>query len=222
MSAAVRVGVVGYGYWGPNLVRNFSELDSVDLVAGFATNQKRLALFAKKYPAVTAQASFEKMVNNSALDAIAIATPVNTHYELTCQVLRAGKHVLEENPLPSTISEAEEVIALARSQGMVLMVDHTFIHTGAVRKIREIVASGQAGDLYYYDGVRINLGLFQHDVNVLSDLAIHDLSVMDFIIGREAVAVSCTGMSHISGQPENIAYLTLFFDNNLIAHLHVN
>lgn len=222
MNNPIRVGVVGYGYWGPNLVRNFSELDSVDLVEVCDINPKRLALFAKRYPAVTAQVSFEKMVNDSALDAIAIATPVKTHYELASQALRAGKHVLVEKPIASTIAEAEELIALARSQALVLMVDHTFIYTGAVRKIREIVASGQAGDLYYYDGVRINLGLFQHDVNVLSDLAIHDLSVMDFIIGRAPVAVSCTGMSHISGQPENIAYLTLFFENNLIAHLHVN
>jgi predicted dehydrogenase len=156
------------------------------------------------------------------VDAIAIATPVSTHYSLAMEALRAGKHVLVEKPLAASSEEAVELIEAAERRQRVLMVDHTFVYTGAVRKIRELALSGTLGEIYYYDSVRVNLGLFQHDVNVIWDLAVHDLSIMDFVIPFLPCAVSATGLSHVSGGPENIAYLTIFFDGPLIAHIHVN
>jgi predicted dehydrogenase len=151
-----------------------------------------------------------------------IATPVSSHYELALAALRAGKHVLVEKPLAAKSDQARRLIDEAAARKLVLLVDHTFVYTDAVRKIRELIASGQLGEIYYYDAVRVNLGLFQHDVNVIWDLAIHDLSIMDYVLPEKPVAVSATGISHIPGQPENVAYITLFFSGAQIAHVHVN
>jgi predicted dehydrogenase len=222
MSDPVGIGVAGYGYWGPNLVRNFAEAEGSRLVAVCDANPKRLAAARRRYPGVRCFTDYGDMLRDPEIHAVAIATPVHTHYRLSRLALEAERHVLVEKPMAATLAEGQELIELARKRGRVLMVDHTFIYTGAVRKIRDMVAAGELGEVFYYDGVRINLGLFQHDVNVLWDLAIHDLSIMEFVLGREAVSVSATGVSHLNGQPENIAYLTLFFGNNLIAHLHVN
>jgi predicted dehydrogenase len=153
---------------------------------------------------------------------VIIATPVSTHFKLALAALKAGKHVLVEKPITVSSEQAERLIAEAQRRNLILMVDHTFVYTGAVRKMHELVHSKQLGDIYYYDSVRVNLGLFQHDVNVLWDLAVHDLSIMDYVLPFKPCAVSATGMSHVPGRPENIAYLTLFFENNLMAHLHVN
>jgi predicted dehydrogenase len=216
------IGVVGYGYWGPNLVRNFAEVPDCQVVGVSDLRPERLALVRKRYPAVEAMASSSDLISHPRVDAVAIATPVSTHFELGMQALRAGKHVLIEKPLAASSEQAIQLIEEATRRKLVLMVDHTFVYTSAVRKIQELVASNSLGQIYYYDSVRVNLGLFQHDVNVIWDLAVHDLSIMDYILPARPCAVSATGISHVTGKPENLAYLTLFFDGNLIAHIHAN
>jgi predicted dehydrogenase len=164
---------------------------------------------------------YNAVLGNPDIQAVAIATPVSSHFRLAMSALMAGKHVLVEKPMTATAEEARRLVDEAARRNLVLAVDHTFIHTGAVRKMRELVSEG-LGEIYYYDSVRVNLGLFQHDVSVLWDLAVHDLSIMDYVLPSRPVAVSATGVSHIAGEPENIAYLNLFFESNLIAHIHVN
>ena len=218
----IRVGVVGYGYWGPNLVRNFAEAPGSQVGAVCDSRAARLAQVRARYPGVETTTEYNDLLKNPQLEAIAIATPVSTHFDLALRALQAGKHVLVEKPLTATGEEARRLIAEADKRGRVLMVDHTFIYTGAVRKIKELATSGSLGELYYYDSVRVNLGLFQHDVNVIWDLAVHDVSIMHHVLPATPRAVSATGMCHVPGEPENIAYLTLFFDGCLIAHIHVN
>lgn len=218
----IRVGVIGYGYWGPNLVRNFAECAATRIAAVSDTRPDRLAVAARRYPGIRTTADYHELLHDPDIHAIAIATPVASHFELARQALMAGKHVLAEKPLASSSRQAAELVALAAGVKRVLMVDHTFVYTAAVRKIAELVRSGEIGEVYYYDSVRINLGLFQHDVNVLWDLAVHDLSIIDFVLGRAPVAVSATGMRHVNGGQENIAYLTLFYDDHVMAHVHVN
>ncbi len=218
----IGIGVVGYGYWGPNLVRNFIEAADARVVAISDLRPKRLAEVQTRYPAVQATASYAEMLANPAVDAVVIATPVSSHFRLATAALAAGKHVLVEKPLTANYQEALQLVDDAERRGLVLMVDHTFVFTGAVRKIKELVDGQQLGQLYYYDSVRINLGLFQHDVNVLWDLAVHDLSIMDYLVSASPCAVACTGMAHVRGQPENVAYVTCFFEQNFIAHFHVN
>jgi predicted dehydrogenase len=218
----IRVGVVGYGYWGPNVVRNFAEVPGCQLVAVSDMRPDRLAAVRARYPVVRTFADPNELVADRRIDAVVIVTPVSTHYDLAMQALKAGKHVLVEKPLAETSQQATHLVEEAERRGLVLSVDHTFVYTGAVRKIRELVASGSLGDIYYYDSVRVNLGLFQHDVNVIWDLAVHDLAIMEHVVPQQPCAVSATGMSHLDGRPENIAYLTLFFESNLIAHFHVN
>jgi predicted dehydrogenase len=218
----IRVGVIGYGYWGPNLVRNFAELPGVQVAAVSDLRPERLALVKSRYPSVHTRADHREMLADSGIDAVAIATPISTHSDLAMQALQADKHVLVEKPLAARSEHAIRLIEEAERRHRVLMVDHTFVYTGAVRKIQELIRSDALGDIYYYDSVRVNLGLFQHDVDVIWDLAVHDLSIMDYVLPYRPCAVSATGMSHFPGQPENIAYLTLFFDEALIAHMHVN
>ncbi|MBY2919525.1 Gfo/Idh/MocA family protein [Rhizobium leguminosarum] len=217
----IGIAVVGYGYWGPNLVRNISEAAGAHLVSVCDLNVDRLAAVKSRYPAVTITDDFEEVLRDPRVDAIAIATPVFTHFKLAMQAMMAGKHVFVEKPMASTTEEASRMVEEAARRRLVLAVDHTFVHTGAVRKMRELVENG-LGDMYYYDSVRVNLGLFQHDVSVIWDLAVHDLSILDHVVQERPVAVSATGMSHVLGEPENIAYLTLFFGSKLIAHIHVN
>ena len=221
-SRGIRVGVIGYGYWGPNLVRRFVEEPGSEMVAVSDVRPDRLDVVRARYPAIRTETDYRRVLGDPAIDAIAIATPVSTHFELALQALRAGKHVLVEKPLTATAEQAVRLIDEAEHRKRVLMVDHTFVYTGAVRKIQELVAGGQLGDLYYYDSVRVNLGLFQHDVNVIWDLAVHDLAIMDYVFPLQPCAVSAVGMSHIPGEPGNIAYLTLFFEKPVIAHIHVN
>jgi len=219
---SISIGVIGYGYWGPNLVRNFSELSdaNVKTVCDFST--ELLAKAKARYPAIQITTDCNDIFNDPEIDAVAIATPVSSHFKLALAALKAGKHVMVEKPMTMNSEQSIELITEAKRQNRVLMVDHTFVYTGAVRKIAELVSSKALGDIYYYDSVRVNLGLFQHDVNVLWDLAVHDLSIMDYVLPSRPYAVSATGISHVSNGPENIAYLTMFFENNLIAHLHVN
>jgi predicted dehydrogenase len=216
------VGVVGYGYWGPNLVRNFMSDQATRVVAVCDRSPDRLAEVKRLYPTVEATTDPLDLFRNPEIDAVAIATPVATHFELARGALKAGKHVLVEKPIASTSDQASTLIEEAARRKLVLLVDHTFVFTGAVRKIRDVIREDSFGELQYYDSTRVNLGLFQHDVNVMWDLAVHDLSIMDFVIGVPPVAVSATGLSHVPGQPANVAFLTLFFDTNVIAHINVN
>jgi predicted dehydrogenase len=183
---------------------------------------ERLASVTTQYPAVEVTGSFDDVLNDPRIDVVAIATPVSSHYDLALKALKAGKNVFIEKPMTATAEQAQRLLDEADRRGLVIGVDHTFVYTGAVRKIKELVSSDGLGDIYYYDSVRVNLGLFQHDVNVIWDLAVHDLSILDYVIPQQPVAVSATGISHVPGEPENIAYMTLFFADNLIAHLHVN
>jgi len=216
------IGIIGYGYWGPNLVRNFMEVGSARVVGVCDLRPERLAHVKARYPTIETTNDYRDLIRNSAIDAIAVATPVSSHFDLALAALRAGKHVLLEKPLTATAEQAKRLLDEAERNGRILMVDHTFVYTSAVRKIKEVVETGNLGEIYYYDSVRVNLGLFQHDVNVLWDLAVHDLSIMDHVIPTRPCAVSATGMSHVPGEPENVAFLTLFFENRLIAHMHVN
>ncbi len=218
----VGVGIIGYGYWGPNLVRNFFEARGASVRVVCDQRPGRLEHAGARFPGVRTTTNVDELIADSAVDAVAIATPVSTHFEFAMRALSAGKHVLVEKPLASTADEGRRMIDEAERRGLVLMVDHTFVYTGAVRKIREVVAAGDLGDIYYYDSVRVNLGLFQHDVSVIWDLAVHDLSILDYVLPARPHAVSATGMSHVARGPENIAYLTLFFSGALIAHIHVN
>jgi len=218
----IRVGVIGYGYWGPNLVRNFMETPG-SVVAGVSDQRpERLALAQKRCPTAETTSDHRDLLANADIDAIAIATPVSSHFPLALEALEAGKHVLVEKPMTATSEQALRLIEEADRRNRVLMVDHTFVYTGAVRKIQELVAGGELGEVYYYDSVRVNLGLFQHDVDVLWDLAVHDLSIMDHVLPLRPFAVSATGVSHVEGQPEDVGYMTLFYGGSLISHIHVN
>ena len=220
--AMIRVGVIGYGYWGPNLVRNFMEAAGSTVVAVCDLRPERLATVKSRYPSIKKLTDWHELLDDPNIDAVAIATPVSSHFELGMAALGADKHVLVEKPLAANSEQALQLIDEAACRKRVLMVDHTFVYTGAVRKIRDLIASNALGEIYYYDAVRVNLGLFQHDVNVIWDLAIHDLSIMDYVLPSRALAVSATGISNIPGQPENVAYITLFFASPQIAHVHVN
>jgi predicted dehydrogenase len=218
----IRVGVIGCGYWGPNLLRNFAEAPGCQLAAASDRIAARLDPVKRRYPGIAVSVDPAALIEDPAIDAVAIATPVSTHYELALRALRAGKHVLVEKPLAATTPQARELVEEADRRGLVLLVDHTFIYTGAVRRIRELVQSGELGELYYYDSVRINLGLFQHDVNVVWDLAAHDLAILDYVLPVRPRAIAATGMSHVPGGLEDVAYLTLHFDDSMLGHLHVN
>ncbi len=217
----IGIAVVGYGYWGPNLVRNIADIPDARLIQVCDIRKERLTQIQARYPTVGVTDDLEEVLRDPRVDAIAIATPVSTHFKIAMKALMAGKHVFVEKPMAATTEEARRLVDEAARRGLKLAVDHTFVHTGAVRKMREIVEDG-LGDMYYYDSVRVNLGLFQHDVSVIWDLAVHDLSIMDYVLREKPVAVSATGMSHVLGEPENIAYLNLFFESRLIAHIHVN
>ncbi len=218
----IRVGVIGYGYWGPNLVRNFMAAPGSAVTRVCDLRKERLTSLVKIYPGLKTCSDATELIQDPKVDAVVIATPVSSHFDLALAALKAGKHVLVEKPLAATSDEARKLVDEAAARNLVLLVDHTFVYTDAVRKIRGLIVSGELGEIYYYDAVRVNLGLFQHDVNVIWDLAIHDLSIMDFVLPAKPVAISATGISHVPGQPENVAYITLFFPSAQIAHVHVN
>jgi predicted dehydrogenase len=220
--SATTIGVIGCGYWGPNLLRNFAENEAAQLRWICDLDEKRLGAMGRRYPAARTTNDYRTLIADADLDAVAVVTPVATHFQIAKEALAAGKHVLMEKPLTATAREAEELIELAEKNRCVLMVDHTFVYTGAVRKIKEILASGELGDLLYFDSIRINLGLFQRDINVLWDLAPHDLSIMDYLIERQPEGVSALGSCHIEPGIENIAYLVMRFADDFIAHFHFN
>jgi predicted dehydrogenase len=218
----ITVGVIGYGYWGPNLVRNFSELPEARLVAVVDLEPNRLAAVRRRYPSVRTTESYRDVVRDPEIDAVVVASPASTHFEVALDSLRAGKHVLVEKPMTATSEEAARLIDEAARRDLVLMVDHTFVYTSAVRKIRELTASDALGHVYYYDAVRINLGVVRQDVNVLWDLAVHDLAIMDHVLTQRPHTVSAVGFVHPDGVQENIAYLTLLFEDRTLGHIHVN
>jgi predicted dehydrogenase len=218
----LKAAVIGAGYWGPNLIRNFLSHDDIESVVACDRDEGRIAKMRKSFYGIETATDHEAIIDRPDIDIIAIATPVSTHHELAKRALLAGKHCFIEKPMTSSVAEAEELIGLAEKKGLTLFVDHTFIYTGAVRKMKEIITSGRLGELYYFDSVRINLGLFQHDVNVVWDLAPHDLSIMDYLLDEKPVAVSALGSCHVGNDLADIAYLTLEFANDLIAHFHIN
>lgn len=218
----LRVGVIGYGYWGPNLVRNFQESDVSCVTMVSDLDEARLDLVRTRYPSVRTTVEHRALITSDSVDAVVIATPVHTHFDLAMSALKAGKHAFVEKPLTQTSDQARELIAEAQARGLVLLVDHTFVYTGAVRKLRELVTSGELGDIYYYDSKRVNLGLFQPDVNVIWDLAVHDLAIMAYVFQQQPIAVSATGISHVRGKPANVAYLSVYFETQMMAHVNVS
>jgi predicted dehydrogenase len=225
VTAALKIGVIGYGYWGPNLVRNFAAGPRTKVVAIAESSPTRRQVAANNVPHIKCVADAADVIADPGVDAVVIATPIFTHYGLAKAALLAGKHVLVEKPLTASVAEAEELSELATRVGRVLMVDHTFVYTSAVRKIRDLIAAGDLGRVLYIDSVRINLGLFQPDFNVIWDLAPHDLTIMDYVLsqtlGATARWISATAVSHF-GHLENLAYLTVGFDDNTLVHVHVN
>jgi predicted dehydrogenase len=217
----INVGVIGYGYWGPNIVRNLHGGDATRVEAVCDMNPGALARVRKTYPGVKTCTDPAEILNSPTIDAVAVITPVWTHYDLAKKALLNGKHVFVEKPFTATSEQAEELIEIAARRKLTIMVDHTFLFTGAVKKIRELTETGVLGDLYYYDSLRINLGLFQHDVSVIWDLAPHDLAIMDHLIKKEPEAIVATGEKHLNGV-EDVAYMTIYFPNSVIAHINVN
>jgi predicted dehydrogenase len=218
----MNIGVIGYGYWGPNLVRNFMETPDVVVRSVADLDTRKLETVQRRYPAVKTTSNMQELITDPSIDAVAIATPVGTHFELAMAALKAGKHVWVEKPMTETSLQARKLIDEAEKRKLVLIVDHTFIYTGAVRKMGEIIHSEDLGKIYYYDSIRVNLGLFQRDVNVISDLAVHDFAILDYILDEHPTAVSASGLTHFPGTPENLAYITLFYDSGTIAHANVN
>jgi predicted dehydrogenase len=217
----IRIGVIGYGYWGPNIVRNFHAIDGFHVHTICDKSPESLQRVKKAYPSTHVTLDATEVLESPEIDLVAVITPVWSHYELAKAALNNGKHVFVEKPFTATSQQAEELIELADRKGLKIMVDHTFLFTGAVKKIRELVDNGSLGKLYYYDSLRVNLGLFQHDVNVIWDLAPHDLSIMDYIIQDDPQAIIATGESHLNGH-EDVAFITLYFPQNVIAHVNVN
>lgn len=214
-------GVIGYGYWGPNIVRNLMNLDGSTVVAIAEISAAARARAEKAYPGVKVTPDAREIVESAEIDAVAVVSPVWTHYELAKSALLNGKHVFVEKPFTSNSAQGEELINLAAQKNLKIMVDHTFLFTGAVRKIGQLIEDGALGNLYYYDSTRVNLGLFQHDINVLWDLAPHDLSIMDYLLKGNPEAIVATGQGHLNGH-EDVAFMTLYFPEKVIAHINVN
>lgn len=222
MSRVVKVGVVGCGYWGPNLIRNFARHEECEVVSVCDVRYERAIRVGAEYrvPAITDR--IEQLIDNPAVDIVVLATPAQTHFPFAKRALMNGKHVLVMKPLTTSAADAEELCDLAREKGVLLAVDHTFVFTPAVQKVRELVQSGDLGDLYYFDSVRVNLGLFQSDINVLWDLAPHDISILDYVVGGKPAELMAVGVAHGGSPTENIAYITMRYSNAFLAHVHVN
>jgi predicted dehydrogenase len=218
----IRVGLIGYGYWGPNLVRNFNAAEGSQIEMICDMSQQSLKKVRKSYPNIKVTADSNELIKDPTIDVVAIATPVFTHYELAKRALDEGKHVFVEKPFTYTSAEAEELIELAEKKNLKIMVDHTFLYTGAVRKIKQLIEDHVLGDILYYDSIRVNLGLFQHDINVVWDLAPHDISIMEYVINEKPQAVVATGAEHFDRGLEDVAYLTIYFTKNIIGHINVN
>lgn len=220
MNSTLNIGIIGYGYWGPNLLRNFNALDICNVVAVADGRKNRLDLAKRFYPGVRCHSSADDVIDAADIDAVVVATPVYSHFDLCYKALSAGKHVLVEKPMTSRVSEALELINISGKKNLVLMVDHTFLYTGAVKKIKQYIEDSTIGKPTYYDSTRINLGLFQPDVNVLWDLAPHDISILSHLINEVPVSVNATGISHTGNGIENVAFMTVNYQSDFIAHLN--
>jgi predicted dehydrogenase len=218
----INLGVIGYGYWGPNVARNFNHCEGIRLVEICDSNEKRLKLAKSTFPFINVSSNPKDILDSDNIQAVAIVTPVFTHYKLAKAALESGKHIFVEKPFTLSCGQAEELIDLALKKNLKIMVDHTFLFTGAVRKIREIIDSGELGSLFFYDSTRINLGLFQHDINVVWDLAPHDFSIMNYLLDKCPVAISAQGTDHFGTGIEDVAYIAAHFDNGFIGHFHCN
>lgn len=218
----IKVAVVGCGYWGPNLIRNFVVCPDTEVLWACDKDRERFEKVRQLYPAIKGTTDIAEILADERTDAVAVATPVGTHFSIAEACLKEGKHVLVEKPLASRLDQGEELVKLARQKNLQIMCDHTFCYTGAVRKMKEIVDSGSLGELLYFDSVRVNLGLFQQDVNVVWDLAPHDLSIVDFLVEEKPISVSAHGVCHAGNRMENIAYVSLRYPNRFMAHFHVN
>jgi len=218
----IKIGVIGYGYWGPNVVRNFMSTEGAQIISICDIDKNALNRAKKNYPELKTASNSSEILTSPEIDAVAIVTPVYTHFELAKKAVQNGKHIFVEKPFTSSVAEAEELIELAEKKKVKIMVDHTFLFTGAVRKIKELTEEGILGNLYYFDSTRVNLGLFQHDINVIWDLTPHDLSIMDYVVQEKPSAITATGKEHFGRGLEDIAYITVFFDSNIIAHFNVN
>ena len=216
----IKAGIIGYGYWGPNLVRNFFSQKNCIIKAVADSRPNRLEILTRLYPSVKGVLSADEIINDPEIDAVIIATPVFTHFDLAKKALLNGKHVMLEKPMASTVKECEILIDLAQQKNLVLMVDHTFLYTGAVEKIKEIIDADTLGNVKYLDSTRINLGLFQPDINVLWDLAPHDLSILRYLHDEKPYSINATGISHTHNNIENIAYMTINYPSGFIAHLN--
>lgn len=218
----IKLGLIGYGYWGPNLLRNFHETEGAEVKRCVDLRPERRDAVSKRYPTVQVSGDADEILSDEEIDAVVLATPVFTHHELAKRALEADKHVLVEKPMTRTVKEADELIKLAEKKNLILMVDHTFVYTGAVRRMKEIIDAGELGELYYFDSVRVNLGLFQHDIDVIWDLAPHDVSILTYLIADRPKSVSAVGADHTGRGLVDVAYLALHFADNFIAHFHVN
>lgn len=217
----IRVGVIGYGYWGPGIVRNFHAAEGCEVAMICDRSADALKRAQRAYPGIAVTTDPCDIMTAKDVDAVAVITPVWTHFDLAKTALNHGKHIFVEKPFTSTAVQAEQLVELALSKNLQIMVDHTFLFTGAVRKIRQLIAEGTLGNLYYYDSTRVNLGLFQHDINVIWDLAPHDLSIVDHLFDAEPEFVAATGQKHLNGH-EDLAYLTIYYGAKMIAHINVN
>lgn len=218
----IGIAVIGYGYWGPNLTRCIAEAEGCRLAAVVDPSPAARERAAQRYPGVPILADWAEAIARPDIDAVAIATPVRTHYDIALAALNAGRHVLVEKPMTETSAQARELVEAAARSGLTLMVDHTFIYAGAVQKMKELVAQDDLGELFYYDATRINLGLFQRDVNVIWDLAVHDLAILQHVMDSPAREISATATRHIAGAPESMAQIALHLENGCVAHLNVN
>jgi predicted dehydrogenase len=217
----IRLGVIGYGYWGPGIVRNFHAAEGCEVAMICDRSMPALKRAKQLYPGVEVTTDPCDIMTATDIDAVAVITPVWTHFDLAKSALDHGKHVFVEKPFTSTAVQAEQLIELALRKNLQIMVDHTFLFTGAVRKIRQLIAEGALGNLYYYDSTRVNLGLFQHDINVIWDLAPHDLSIVDHLFNAKPEYVAATGQKHLNGH-EDLAYMTIYYGAKMIAHINVN
>jgi len=216
----LKIAVIGYGYWGPNLVRNFTNLENSTVSHVVDESPDRLEKVKKLYPSINATSSLTEILENPEIDCIIIATPISTHYDIAKKALEHNKHVLVEKPMTNSVKDAKELIELSKKVNKVLMVDHTYLYTGAIQKIKQLIDSDSLGEIQYIDSTRINLGLFQSDVNVLWDLATHDIAICSYLIKEKPISVQAIGKSHTSSDFEDIAYLTLHYESNKITHFN--
>ncbi len=218
----ITVAVIGCGYWGPNLLRNFTQFPKVRVKTACDLNKERLRHIAQLYPSVNTVTDMDEIANDPEVDAVVVATPVTTHHPIAMKMFEAGKHVLVEKPMASSIAEAEELTETAAERGLVLMTGYTSVFTAAVNKMKDLISSGELGHVYYISTTRVNLGLFQEDINVVWDLAPHDVSILNYILGSEPETVSATGQAYIQTGIEDVAFIHLRYPGDILAHTHVS